>query len=308
MEDAGTLWSAVAAAAAAAGWTIRATGIEALPAAAGRVLEAAAGGGSSPGAVARMTGDLGAASPPGWEDAATLVVGATPRPLTRATLTVDGRERTVAVPPHYAGYATVPDGLADAVGAAVAPFGRRAARIEPALKTLAAGSGLARYGRNNVAYVPGLGSYVQLAACITDAPPPDGAVWTEPRMLDRCERCSACVRACPTGAIRADRFLLDAERCLTWVNEDLAPFPSWVDPAWHTCAVGCLRCQLVCPENASVELVVAAPEVFDTDESAAILAATPADELPADARAKLARCGLDYDPRLIARNLRALAG
>ena len=72
------------------------------------------------------------------------------------------------VPPHYAGYETVPDGLAAAVEAAVAPFGRRAARIEPPLKTLAAGAGLARYGRNNIAYVPGLGSYLQLAACVTD--------------------------------------------------------------------------------------------------------------------------------------------
>ena len=136
--------------------------------------------------------------------------------------------------------------------------------------------------------------------------PPPRAVWSEPQELERCERCSACLRACPTGAIRADRFLLDTERCLTWVNEDGRPFPAWVEPAWHTCAVGCLRCQQACPENLGVDLVVAPAEEFDAVESAAILAATPSADLPAGTRAKLERCGLDYDPRLIARNLHAL--
>ena len=92
------------------------------------------------------------------------------------------------------------------------------------------------------------------------------------------------------------------------VNEDRAPFPAWVDPAWHTCAVGCLRCQQVCPENADVELTVEPAETFDELESAAILATTDRSELAAGTLAKLERCGLDYSPDLIARNLRALLG
>ena len=155
------------------------------------------------------------------------------------------------MPPHYAGYRTVPDGLTAVVAEALAAGGHRAVRFEPPLKTLAAGSGLARYGRNNVAYVPGLGSYLMLAACATDAPPPAGTPWSEPRQLARCERCTACLRACPAGAIRADRFLLQTDRCLTSTNESEAPFPDWVDPAWHHAAVGCLRCQQSCPENAA---------------------------------------------------------
>jgi epoxyqueuosine reductase len=145
-----------------------------------------------------------------------------------------------------------------------------------------------------------------LAACATDAPPPADGPWDEPQQLDRCARCSACVRACPSGAIRSDRFLLQTDRCLTCVNEDEAPFPDWVDPTWHHTAIGCLRCQQACPENAGVDLAVAPAEVFDERETRALLAATPVGEADAETRGKLARCGLDYSPALIARNLRAL--
>jgi hypothetical protein len=58
--------------------------------------------------------------------------------------------------------------------------------------------------------------------------------------------------------------------------------------------------------NAAVELAVSPPEVFDVAETAGILAATPAAALPVATAAKLARCGLDYSPELIARNLAAL--
>ena len=90
------------------------------------------------------------------------------------------------------------------------------------------------------------------------------------------------------------------------MNEDRARFPAWVDPAWHTCAVGCLRCQQACPENALVGLAIEPPEEFDERESAAILAATARSELAPATLAKLESCGLDYSPDLIARNLFAL--
>ena len=103
------------------------------------------------------------------------------------------------------------------------------------------------------------------------------------------------------------RVLLHTGVCLTYVNEDEAPFPAWVKPAWHTCAVGCLRCQQVCPENAEVELAVAEPERFDEAETQALLRGEQA-SLGAEARARLVRCGLDYSAPLMARNLRALLG
>jgi epoxyqueuosine reductase len=301
-------WTSVLDDLATAGWTARVVAAERMDDLRSRVAGVLASG-ELPGPTAdHLSEEVAFGWPADLAAARSVVVAATPRPLTRATLTVGGEEREIVVPPHYAGYRTVPDGLVAALAAALAPTGHAAARFEPPLKTLATCAGLARYGRNNITYVRGLGSYLMLAACATDAPPPADAAWDEPRQLDRCERCSSCLRACPGGAIRADRFLLQTDRCLTTVNEDEAPFPDWVDPAWHHCAVGCLRCQQSCPENAGVELRVAPPETFDAAESEAILAATPADGLEAATREKLSRCGLDYSPPLIARNLAALLG
>jgi epoxyqueuosine reductase len=297
-------WNAVLGAAEAAGWTAAVVAAERLDDVRGRVAGVLASGELPSPTAAHLADETGFSWPAELPKARSVVVAATPRPLTRATLTVRGRSREVVVPPHYAGYHTVPDGLAAAVGDALAATGHRAVRFEPPIKTLATCSGLARYGRNNVAYVPGLGSYLMLAACATDAPPPDDASWGEPQQLARCERCSACLRACPSGAIRPDRFLLQTDRCLTTINESEEPFPDWVDPAWHHAAVGCLRCQQSCPENAGVDLRVSDSEEFDERESAAILAGSG--DAGAGAQSKLERCGLDYSPALIARNLHAL--
>jgi len=52
-----------------------------------------------------------------------VIVGATQRPLTQAVLTWRDEEHTVQIPPHDAGYHTIPDNLAAAACAALAAFG-----------------------------------------------------------------------------------------------------------------------------------------------------------------------------------------
>ena len=155
-----------------AGWTARVVAAERMDDLESRVAGILASG-ELPGPAAEHLGEeVAFALPAELPQARSVVVAATPRPLTRATLSIGDEQREVVVPPHYAGYHTVPDALAEALTAALAPTGHTAARFEPPLKTLAACAGLARYGRNNIAYVPGLGSYLMLAACVTDAPPP----------------------------------------------------------------------------------------------------------------------------------------
>jgi epoxyqueuosine reductase len=319
--DAATLWRDIVDELEAQGIKACVLPVERLDDARRRVDEAIAGAEFPEVVAANLADDLSTPLPEGeWRS---LVIAAVGRPLTQANLTWRGETRTIVVPPHYAGYAAVPRAMAARVDELLRPAGFRAAHCEPPLKTLATGAGLARYGRNNVTYVPGLGSWLQLGACVSDAPPPEGAEWGDPQVLDRCERCSACLRACPTQAIGGERFVLHTERCLTFHNESRDPLPEWIDPGAHHTAVGCLRCQQACPENVRVELVQAAPEWFDEEETAAILAAehlaadasadsvgeAAAEQWPgvADAtREKLARCGLDYSPKVIARNIRVL--
>ena len=95
-----------------------------------------------------------------------------------------------------------------------------------------------------------MGSFIQLVAFFSDLPCPEDT-WREPVMLERCQKCKACVNNCPTGAIPTDRFLLHAERCLVFFNERPPeyPFPEWVAPSAHNSLIGCMTCQQVCPEN-----------------------------------------------------------
>ena len=289
------------------GWTARVVPVQRLDDAHGRVQAHLASGELPRPAADHLAQETIVTLPAEVPRPQAVVVAATRRPLTRAVVTVAGGEHVVPVPPHYAGYYSQPKRFEAALREALAPHGHMAALCQAPLKTLAAGTGLARYGRNNIAYIEGFGSYLLLAACVTDAAPPEDAVWGEALQLERCERCSACLRACPSGAIQEDRFLLHTECCLTFMNESEAPFPEWVDPGWHTCAVGCLRCQQVCPENARVDLAVEPPERFDARETGAILAGDQSMLSPAT-REKLERCGLDYSAALIARNLQAMLG
>ncbi len=302
------LWQEALQAARAAGWRARVVAVRRLETARRRAGAALVAAGLPAATADHVAAEVAFALPSSVTRPRSVVVGAVARPLTKAGLMRRGARHIVPVPPHYAGYCTAPEGLVAALRPVLRAAGHQVEGFAPPLKTLAAGAGLARYGRNAIAYVPGLGSYLLLAACVSDVEPPADDEWGEAQPLESCDGCAACAAACPGGAIRGDGFSLRTHRCLTLVNEDRAPFPDWVRPEWHHCAVGCLRCQVACPENAGVTLTVEPPELFDETETAAILAAVDSSWLPAATRAKLARCGLDYSPDLIARNLAALIG
>jgi epoxyqueuosine reductase len=174
-------------------------------------------------------------------------------------------------------------------------------------KMLAVRSGLAAYGKNNVTYVPGMGSFHGLVAAYTDLPVTEDG-WREPQMMERCRICQACLRRCPAGAITAERFLVRAERCITFHNEKPAdmPFPAWIDPAWHNCLVGCLHCQWVCPENMGVRQWVEDGVVFSEAETELLLEDVPLEEIPSYTLEKMQRVHLDLWAGILPRNLGAL--
>jgi epoxyqueuosine reductase len=164
---------------------------------------------------------------------------------------------------------------------------------------------LAQYGKNNITYVNGMGSYHRLVAFISDLPVAQD-YWRAPQVLERCENCKACMNACPTGAISTDRFLLNAERCLTFHNERRADFPQWIKPAWHNCLVGCLYCQKACPVNKDVPLSIEEGPEFSENETALILQGAPKSELPRNAIEKIESLDMVGYLPVLGRNLKVL--
>jgi epoxyqueuosine reductase len=237
-------------------------------------------------------------------EARSLIVVAVPQPQIRFTFTRNGEVVPLVVPPTYLHWKKTDQQARDLVAGIVGAQGYRVAQGRLPEKLLAAHSGLGVYGRNNICYVKGLGSFHYPVALISDFPCPED-IWQEARMMERCQTCQACIRACPSGAITAERFLIHAERCLTFRNEKpgSVPFPAWVDPAWHNCLVGCMICQRVCPENKEVLGWVEEGAEFSQEETALLLEGVPPSQLPDALMKKLAQWDLVDLLDVLPRNL-----
>lgn len=240
-------------------------------------------------------------------DTKSLIVIAVPRPQNQVVFTWNGKVWPFMLPPTYVGYEETRERVEALLAGFLAPQGYQAARTALPLKLLAVRSGLGRYGRNNICYVAGMGSFHQLVAFYSDLPCPEDN-WQEVQMMESCQDCQACRRHCPTGAIPSDRFLLRAERCLVFHNEKPGdvPFPSWINPAWHNCLVGCLICQRICPQNKDLLSWVEGNEVFSEEETTLILEGVPLAQLPTTTVQKLKRLDLLDSVDILPRNLSAL--
>jgi epoxyqueuosine reductase len=246
------------------------------------------------------------AAPDTLAEATGVLIVAVPQPRTQVTVTWHGKPVALTIPPTYLERETGRR-VREVVEEVLSPAGYHLAEAFLPKKLLATRSGLAAYGRNNITYVPGMGSFHGLVVLFTDLPVQTES-WGEPQMLARCEKCSACRRACPTGAISSERFLLHAERCLTLYNERPSeyPFPAWIEPSWHNCLTGCLHCQRVCPENNDVWSWTVEGTAFSEEETVLLLAGSPLAELPASTVQKLERIEMDGYVEALPRNLSVL--
>ena len=238
-------------------------------------------------------------------EAKTIVIVAMPQPFTRVWFKWQEIAHPADIPPTY--FTKADDSRAEeTLNNVLEPAGYKMAKARLALKTLAVRSGLARYGRNNITYVPGMGSLYQLVAFYTDYPYEEDS-WQEPKAMEACEDCSLCRENCPPGSIHADRFLIHAENCLGFLNEKEPDFPYWaqLQPDWHNALIGCMRCQFVCPVNEPYLYKIAAGPSFSEEETGLILDKTPLEQLSPETRQKL-RDALDGLYPYLARNLSTL--
>lgn len=172
------------------------------------------------------------------------------------------------------------------------------------LKRFAVQSGLAEYGRNNITYINGLGSAFAYNAYFSDIPA-DGDCWREMCVSNVCEGCLDCVKRCPTGAILADRFLIDNTRCLSFLNEGEGELPAWLDKNVHHTIYDCLRCQESCPLNYGQQ--PASETVYFTEsEISALIDGTDPEALGDDFMRRANSIDMFRWTKKIGRNIKAL--
>ncbi len=236
--------------------------------------------------------------------ARSMIVVAVPRPQTRAIFTWNGNRRPLILPPTYTAYKAITEQVKNLLAKTLKEKGYTLTGTALPLKLLAVRSGLGQYGRNNLCYVSGMGSFLQLVAVYSDMPCEEDS-WQEATMLQKCEECELCRRACPTGAIPSDRFLLRAELCITYHNEKKGdiPFPSWIDVSWHNCLEGCMRCQRACPLNKQFTGWIGEEEEFSEKETALLLNGASRDKLPEETIRKLVQLDILDDLGILPRNL-----
>ncbi len=173
------------------------------------------------------------------------------------------------------------------------------------MKRLSAQSGLGAYGRNNVTYVEGLGSYFLYDAYFTDIPAPEDT-WGSVQNREECRNCTGCHNNCPTGAILQERFLIDNQRCLSAINEMPGDFPEWLPKSVHHTLYDCLRCQEICPINIPFQNNILRGICFNETETAMLLDGIPYEDFSPEMKEKSELLGLNRWLAAIPRNLRVL--
>ncbi|MGP0055910.1 MAG: tRNA epoxyqueuosine(34) reductase QueG [Steroidobacteraceae bacterium] len=136
--------------------------------------------------------------------------------------------------------------LCDRIGVLVGPFGYRAfADSAPVLeKALARNAGLGWIGKHTNLIDRDTGSYFFLGEIYLNI-----ALPADESSSAHCGSCSACLPACPTGAIVAP-YRLDARRCISYLTIELTgSIPIEWRRAIGNRIYGCDDCQLVCPWN-----------------------------------------------------------
>ena len=111
-------------------------------------------------------------------------------------------------------------------------------------KAWAAKSGLGWIGKHTLLLSQQVGSFYFVAELIVDL-----ELEYDTPVTDHCGTCTACIDACPTGAIVADR-VVDGSKCISYFTIELKnEIPMEFHGKFDDWMFGCDICQDVCPWN-----------------------------------------------------------
>ncbi len=146
----------------------------------------------------------------------------------------------------------------DVIVSALEAAGARAAALSDDSRLVdraaAVRAGIGWWGRSTMVLVPGSGPWVLLGSVVTDAP-----LDVDEPMARSCGTCTACIPACPTGAI-LDGGVLDARRCLAYHLQRPGIIPVDLRRAVGDRLYGCDDCLTSCPPgNRAIEMAASVP-------------------------------------------------
>ena len=123
-------------------------------------------------------------------------------------------------------------------------------------------AGLGFFGRNSCLINQDIGSYFFIADLILDQ-----EIEPDAHGTGTCGKCTRCMSACPTGAIKAPG-VVDARLCISYLTiENKGEIPRELRRAVGDWAFGCDVCQEVCPYNKRKAALSRWPE-FSADSGA----------------------------------------
>ncbi len=164
---------------------------------------------------------------------------------------------------------------------------------------LAVSAGLGVLGPNGLLRTPQRGSRVFIGALFTSLELPSAAsgASVQTATVPACAECGACLRKCPTGALRADG-LIGVRRCRSWLSMECRGVLTAAQQAMlGDCLFGCDGCTSACPAVAGEGATIAVDVAW--------LASAPAAEI----RRRIDGTALAYaGPTLLRRNALVILG